>query len=417
MTLDELNALTTAAQKKAVTWFLATPDNPAIQISATETVDFVRIVNRHSLPAALSKLSLLQQNGLIRAAESQIGSHNAKVTNTNVGHPMYIDLKPGDTVFAGGVSPRTTRLSRTMGAAGNAADAGYMGFLCAACLLDGQAVTIAEDLSRKGGLYKACLQVGMDPSLADKLHDILARRYSCADDVTIDRFIKQIFVSRGQAGRYALVSPLQSEGLRAEVERRVRTRREQGQRFNTATTAVGGANAINAGRLNVEIGGRHTHFLCLPPEQAGIDSRSDWMNAQLLFLAGTGTVFRPRGLSTATIAAFKSTLRDRRQNRAAQNLYHNTLYHAATELIVPAQGLGDLLYEQDDCLLDQARFTKVPPYLKTWLDPRSGDARSDIDALALHIFERAIAVHPAFRDLPISGHLREAFIATCREIV
>jgi len=414
MNVHQLLSLPPAKQAALITRLLPDSEAPLIDLESADVEIYVAAIALLTLGSPLSALPSKRQTGLLRAAEMQVGHVNGKVGNTRVRRPMYIDRRPGKQVYAGCVGPRTTHITRALTSAGNATDNPHMGFWCASCKLDGRAVTMAGDFAAAGPLYQACLAQGMSKSLATALHDTLAKRFGAADQEAVDRFLKQIYIAL-DIDRYVLVSPMQYDGLRAEVEARCRHRSAKGQKFNILKTAVGGANPINAGRVNAEIGGRHTHFLCLPPDAPTLSSSAEWLDSQLRHLAATGSVFKWRDLSAETIKSLSAALVDERNNRAGKDLLRDALVRAATDAIGPSLRLGDYLYSRD-CILKEERYKKVPSYVKHWLDPRSAPD-ADTAAFAGHVFLRTVNCHPKLRGLPVGGDTREAFAVALQQVL
>ena len=212
-----------------------------------------------------------RQQSLLGVAESALGTHNLKYPNANVNQGAVFEQLPraASPVAQPWVSSHSVALTRTLGGAGNAAWAAEIRFLGAEFLLEGERVRMAEVLAqRTGAVWKALHCLGLRQSDADKLGAVLAQRLGQPESGGVDRLSKQVFFPLRDADD-VVITPVQHFGLAREFHsrffQRVSKDNSQQERFQTRALKVGGANPINAGPYNAEIGGLYRHLLAEVP--------------------------------------------------------------------------------------------------------------------------------------------------------
>lgn len=223
---------------------------------------------------------------LIFVGQQGFHTHNLKIPNANVSQigVMATPLSAPKFVMASS----NTILGKHFGVAGNAAKALPLKLFTVEFLLEDMKVCLLSEIADSNSTIGKAFQVmGMPPTLQEKLHSILKKRSEQIEVEAIDRFSKQIFfpIRDGQETRYTLITPTPHTGSIREFHERIQQFYER-EKDNEAknkgflpahSLAVGGANPINAGNLNAELGGRHRHLLCNFPKKSPIDELDKWL--------------------------------------------------------------------------------------------------------------------------------------------
>lgn len=363
------------------------------------------------------------QVGLQSALES-VGAYNRKSPNASVGAGPLFALPPGeDRDLPPGASSRTAPCVRRIGSAGNAAYAAYMSFLAKEYVVDGVVRSVAEDFAARGPLWQAAIEAGLPADFAETVAERLRARVERSEIAPIDRFLKQIYWPTAD-GDYCLLSPVQSFAALGELVLRLdRIVRKERHIVSREYAKVAGANAINAGQLNAEIGGLQPHLLCLPPKRRAPlgfgDYDEDWLAAKLAELTQFGTVFFRRSIGRETAEAIRSFLEDARRAAPAQRRLEAFLRYAAEEAIEEAAIMGECLQAENFPRLSEEGFEATPIALKIWLDPRNVDLPQNRSAdreifgeLAEHVYARVF--EPWLNACPAGAEFRLALLSAIR---
>ena len=336
-----------------------------------------------------------RQQALLGVAESALGTHNLKYPNANVNQGAVFEQLPRDTAstMQPWVSSRSVMLTRTLGGAGNAAWAAEIRFLCAEFLLDGARVRMADVLAQRAGtVWEALHGLGLRQGDADKLGAVLAQRLRRAERGSLDRLSKQVFFPLRDA-QDVVITPVQHFGLAREFHsrffQRVSKDNPQQERFQTRALKVGGANPINAGPYNAEIGGLYRHLLAEVPapqrmrfatdaEKAReFEAYSERLLARLqqrntIFPLPKQLVFDDTFLNDEAILkhGWSGGTKRRKSNVYNRNTHQIAVDYIAAQLLLDATHLAEWLALQDQSVLLQPEFAAVPALEKAWLDPR-----------------------------------------------
>jgi hypothetical protein len=364
-------------------------DSPLLDVTASELRDYLAaLVNALFLKAskaddlfdAGTARQVLQDQkrlqSLLGVAESALGTHNLKYPNANVGQgAVFAQPVAGSTVPNAWVSSRTVNVVRTLGGAGNAAWAAEIRFLCAEFRLDGQHTRMADVLaSREGLVWETLKGLGLQQADADPIGAVLHNRLTQPDKGAIDRLSKQVFfpVRDAKETQYAVITPVQSFGLAREfhVRYRQRTHKDNPHRefFNTRALKVGGANPINAGPYNAELGGLYQHLLAKMPSQT-----ADNVERLLARLHTQKSIFpRPKQLhlDVTDLVFHKNSLHLTQNSKTHRDNFEAAADSLALQLLQDAITLHQWLLEQAESPLMDAIYANIPDLQKQWLDPK-----------------------------------------------
>ena len=353
---------------------------------------------------------------LLGVAESALGTHNLKYPNANVNQGAVFEQLPRDTAstMQPWVSSYSLALTRTIGGAGNAAWAAEIRFLGTEFLLDGERVRMADVLAQKAGAVYVALQgLGLRQADADKLAAVLAQRLRQADRGSLDRLSKQVFFPL-RGGDDVVITPVQHFGLAREFHarffQRVSKDNPQQERFQTRALKVGGANPINAGPYNAEIGGLYRHLLAEVPMLDAYSFATDREKAQAfddyaqrllarlqqrhtIFPLPNQLVFDDSFLNADAILkqGWSDGQRRRKSNVYNRNTHQVAVDYIAEQLLQDATHLAEWLAMQADSVLLQAEFAEVSELEKSWLDrrlrPYTRLGEQQVDSLVTHALQ------------------------------
>lgn len=336
-----------------------------------------------------------RQQSLLGVAESALGTHNLKYPNANVNQGAVFEQLPraASPVAQPWVSSHSVALTRTLGGAGNAAWAAEIRFLGAEFLLEGERVRMAEVLAqRTGAVWKALHRLGLRQSDADKLGAVLAQRLGQPESGGVDRLSKQVFFPLRDADD-VVITPVQHFGLAREFHsrffQRVSKDNPQQERFQTRALKVGGANPINAGPYNAEIGGLYRHLLAEVPNPQQMRFATDaekerefeaysarllarLQQRQTIFPLPNQLVFDDTFLSGEAILKYgwSGGIKRHKSNQHNRNRHQATVDYIAQQLLQDARHLAEWLARQPSSVLLQPEFAAVSALEKAWLDPR-----------------------------------------------
>lgn len=316
-----------------------------------------------------------RSKSLCGVAENALGTHNLKYPNANVSQGgvfyqgEYSSLKNDPYL-----SSDTTRLTRTIGGAGNAAWAAEIRFLSTEFMMGGARIRIADELARReGDVWQNLLALGLPEDTADDLASTLQQRLNEADKGSIDRLSKQVFFPvRG--GEDIVITPVQSFGLTREFHTRMKQRShreaENPEWLVHRSLKVGGANPINAGTYNAELGGLYRHLLAAAPA-VKISNREAYgqrLNQLLARIEKRGTVF-PRAKQLDLDFTYlnpenlpkpnQAFLKNRQLFKGDGKQIDGATDYIAHRIMEDARFVYDWCKEQPEAVLDQSRYKKL----------------------------------------------------------
>ncbi len=337
---------------------------------------------------ALTDAKRLQS--LLGVAESALGTHNLKYPNANVGQgAVFGQAEVNHPANYPWVSSLTTRLTRTVGGAGNAAWAAEIRFLCTEFLLEGERTRMADVLAtREGKVWEVLQTLGLQQTDADKIGRVLHQRLNHPDKGAIDHLSKQVFFPIRE-GEDVVITPVQHLGLAREFHarffQRISKDNPRQERLNVRALKVGGANPINAGPYNAELGGLYRHLLAEapPPKRSSANEAEQFDDHAALLLARLRqryTVFPSPQQLELDVTLFDADALPKRawrkgiscQKSHIENrlVFEQAADALARQLLQDACHLAEWLALQADSPLTEAAFDQVAVLEKAWLDPR-----------------------------------------------
>ena len=361
-------------------------DSPLLQIASGELRSYlIALINALFLKASKAEAlfdeatvtQVLQdekrQQALLGVAESALGTHNLKYPNANVNQGAVFEQLPRAeaSMPQPWVSSHSVVLTRTLGGAGNAAWAAEIRFLGAEFLLDGARVRMADVLAQQSGaVWEALHGLGLRQGDADKLAAVLAQRLHQPERGFLDRLSKQVFFPLCDA-QDVVITPVQHFGLAREFHsrffQRVSKDNPQQERFQTRALKVGGANPINAGPYNAEIGGLYRHLLALPPQQESSMDSERLFGMVLARCRQRGSVFGAYGAFDVSALNKSVVQRSSRLNRQQREGVANGI---AWKLLSDARVLMQWGRRHGLHPLEQGMPLELSSLEKHWLDPR-----------------------------------------------
>jgi hypothetical protein len=276
-------------------------------------LDFHRLFSRGEV---FKTMVADQEKNLLIAAETQIGTHTAKIPNPAVEEPSALFANGG--VFKAAshsrfVSTATIKSSQRIGAAGNAAQGKAQRLLATRLEIDGEFVDVVNDIARKGPIWNALNQIGFSGVTLNALTETISERLSSAKVfATVGKGTKQLIWPTGDGD--VAITPVHPYAMHVELSRRLEKRRVAGAEIKKTFTVVGGSQPQNAGLVNGDMGGRHQLLLGSPPTIESFENRSVYRDAY----RGEIDFAKPGSEAIRQLAKIlKATHRDNRESRAA----------------------------------------------------------------------------------------------------
>lgn len=257
-----------------------------------------------------------QSKNLIVAAESQVGTHTAKIPNPSVESPSA--LFANSEVFEAAVSSHyvstaSVKSSQRIGAAGNAAQGKAQRLLATRLDIDGVLTDVAEDIAAGGKVCQALARIGFQDETLNGIAKIMnARMAGDVEQNTPGVGTKQLIWPTDEGD--VVITPVHPYAMHVELARRLERRRETGSRIRTTFVTVGGSQPQNAGLVNGDMGGRHRLLIGIPPQVEGVESRTVYRDV----VRGEIGYGKPStDASISFLKLLKMTERDNRESRKA----------------------------------------------------------------------------------------------------
>lgn len=271
---------------------------------------------RFTTPGVLGTMIEDQTKNLLIAAESQVGTHTAKIPNPAVESPSA--LFANDKVFEAAsashyVTTASAKSSQRIGAAGNAAQGKAQRLLATRLDIDGVLTDVAEDIAAGGKVAQALAAIGFRSETIDGIAKIMtARMAGDGGQRTAGVGTKQLIWPTDEGD--VVITPVHPYAMHVELARRLDQRREAGSRIQTTFVTVGGSQPQNAGLVNGDMGGRHRMLIGTPPTPGNVESRAVYRDT----IRGEIGYGKPSADAVkALVKLLKATDRDNRESRRA----------------------------------------------------------------------------------------------------
>jgi len=377
-------------------------DAPLLAIKTTELHTYLlqlinALFNKAKTEEALNSSENAQQalqlpkrlNTLAAVASDVLGTHNLKYPNAGVkqGGIFQQDQAHYDYPF---VSSKTTQLTRTLGGAGNAAAAAEIRFLSTEFLLEQQRTGISAVLqAQTGAVWEHLLQLGLPEADAISLGKQLTQRTTQAETKPVDRLLKQVFFPRDHNEQHdIIITPILHFGLAREFHSRLKQRRNDSEWISTHNIKVGGANPINAGPHNAEIGGVYHHLAVTIPRQ-----QHNPIQQLLANLEKHATIFPNAQTLMFDTRIFKSSAIYQASNKESREEYQTDLFSIVQQLLQAPLSLADWLQKNTHHTVSLHDLSELEQrFLQALIHGKPRLSSDDIQKLSrkcLSIFEKA----------------------------
>ncbi|MDA3791756.1 MAG: hypothetical protein PF503_25080 [Desulfobacula sp.] len=278
----------------------------------------------------------------IKVAQKGFHEFNTKIPNANNdGLPLFRTLtEPACQPF---VSSRTVFTRKKYGSVDNARISFAQKILSHQFILDEEFKCIGVELTYDSLVRQELIKMGLPEKVALKIGDIILSNMSTPNKNPVHRFSKQIFFPCGD-GEYIVISPVQHTGFSNEFHQRMFQITSVSDKFiKFRNTQVAGANPINAGLLNSELGGRHRHLLSLPPKKGSLQA----LERDLSFMTKNKTIF-PDNLEGADLSVFKKIEKSRSNNRKIRATRQREIWKIVNNLTYNARFIAQHIFEIED---------------------------------------------------------------------
>lgn len=330
---------------------------PASLNEAAEKVMWERSEDRDYFAELVAK----ESGNLLIAAEGHLGTHTAKVPNPGVTGPggLFADKAVFDAASHGAhVSSATFSAKQKIGAAGNAAQGKAQRFLASRVLIGSEMIDVSEDISQKGAIFAAMLEIGFEREVLDELSEVLTSRMSGLGDTTPGLNAKGLIWPTDEGD--VVITPVHSYAMHVELTARIKQRiADPACKIPWTHIVVGGTKPQNAGLINSDMGGWHRLLKSRPPH-VGNSSRR-----KLFRIAKTGEI--PLAELTSASPAVKGFLRTANavweNNDVARMRLENSIASLVRIAIIPLMEASSL----DAAILNGDEFKKVSKPLRDLL--------------------------------------------------
>ncbi len=254
----------------------------------------------------------MKHEGFLRVAKKGFHEFNTKIPNaSNDGKSLFRTIKK-EYSYQPFVTSRTVNTTKKYGSVDNAALSFAQKILSHQFILDGEFKCIGIELTTDSLVRKTLIKMGLPEKITKKIGMVIQDNIESPNKDDIHRFSKQIFFPCDN-GQYIVVTPVQHTGLSEEFHRRITRIMVDPNKFIAfRNTFVAGANPINAGLLNSELGGRHKHLLAIPPKK---NNKMGILKRILLFLPKNKTLFPSDRTEIIDFELFKKIERSKSNNR------------------------------------------------------------------------------------------------------
>lgn len=276
-------------------------------------------------------------------AKDHIGSHTGKIPNPSVSGPgglLYdkeIFAKASELSF---VSSASINAGQRIGAAGNAAQNRAQRFLCVTFKIDGEAVSVFEDISKKGVIYGALLELGFPVSDLDEISEIISNRFSSSNTEAPGQYSKGLLWPTEDGD--IVITPVHAYAMALEMSSRFKARVAAGHNLKNTWIKIGGTKPQNAGLVNNDMGGVHRLLKSAPPKSLSKATRMSFK------VGATKTLpFTTIGTSHPVMKTLIATLADPRLNDQLKEKQEKTIKRLVRIVLQPWLEFASLVKEGD----------------------------------------------------------------------
>ncbi|MCP3945019.1 MAG: hypothetical protein GY710_26575 [Desulfobacteraceae bacterium] len=253
----------------------------------------------------------LKHKGFLTVAKKGLHEFNTKIPNANNGgKPLFRTIKNKDVQPF--VSSRTVMMTKKYGSVENSSISFAQKILSHQFILEEKFICIGVEFKTDSLVRQTLIEMGLPEKIAKEIGQAIQNNMENPNKDAVHRFSKQIFFPCDN-DKYVVITPVQHSGLSDEFHRRIGKVVSNSNQFVAfRNTVVAGANPINSGLLNSELGGRHKHLLALPP---GKKAPLNILKRILLYLPANKTLFPSVWVEQMDFEVFKKIEKSQSNNR------------------------------------------------------------------------------------------------------
>lgn len=304
-------------------------------------------------------------------AKDHIGSHTGKIPNPSVSGPgglLYdkeIFAKASELSF---VSSASINAGQRIGAAGNAAQNRAQRFLCVTFKIDGQAVSVFEDISKKGVIYGALLELGFPADDLNEISEIISNRFSSSNTEAPGQYSKGLLWPTEDGD--IVITPVHAYAMALEMSSRFKTRVAAGHNLKNTWIKIGGTKPQNAGLVNNDMGGVHRLLKSAPPKALSKSARMTFK------IGATKTLpFTTIGPSHPVMKSLIATIADPRLNNILEQRQEMAIKRLVRIVLQPWFEYYALVKEGDQQALRS--LDNLHPTQRLLLDGKFSEVKPD----------------------------------------
>lgn len=201
-------------------------------------------------------------------AKDHIGTHTGKIPNPSVSGPgglLYdkqVFEKASELAY---VSSASIKAGQRLGAAGNAAQNRAQRFLSVTFSIDGQPLSVYEDIGAKGVIYTQLSLLGFPKDDLDEISATIAARFSSDNIESPGQYSKGLIWPTENGD--VVITPVHPYAMALQMHGRFKARVEEGVSIQNTWIKIGGTKPQNAGLVNNDLGGSHRLLKSIPPKR------------------------------------------------------------------------------------------------------------------------------------------------------
>ena len=323
-----------------------------MEISSKEIREYLDLVIRGCAKTddPVSILTDAQKHtGFLAVAQNGLHEFNTKIPNANNSSlPLFRTLRP-EGASSSYVSSLTTQTMKRFGSVEGAAVSFAQKILSHQFLLDDEFTCIGVEMTSDCLIRRTLIDMGLPEDIALKIGDAIGQNMASPNKEAVPRFAKQTFFPCGQ-GQYVVITPVHHTGFSEEYHRRLnQIVASPNQRISFRPTHVAGANPINGGLLNSELGGRHRHLLSLPPKKR---KPQGTLKNILYYIEKEGTLFSGYGIEDLNMDHFKNIEKAPKSNRRIRATRQRAIWEVVRRVTFNTTFLAHNIFDVDPKALD-----------------------------------------------------------------
>lgn len=280
------------------------------------------LYDRSSL-ADISTLIKKEVSNFKKVAKDHIGTHTGKIPNPSVKGQggLFYDK----TVFERAsklsyVSSASIKAGQRLGASGNAAQNRAQRFLAATFLVDGEPVSVYEDIGHKGGIFQQLLVLGFPQHDLEAISSTIAARLSSENTEAPGQYSKGLIWPTPNGD--VVITPVHPYAMAMEMHLRYKSRDKAGASIPNTWINIGADKPQNGGLVNNDLGGTHCLLKSIPPKRmsrlGGVAFKAGATNSVPFAAVGRSHPVMKALIAAITDARLNDDLKRRQQDAIAR---------------------------------------------------------------------------------------------------